>query len=290
MREEFEQARYKPRMGYALGIASIIVFGVCFYFATQHDVDSLLKIVAIGCTICFLSCCGTLLLTHWHRQLGLETRQSGTLLRVSSLVLMTSALVLVWITTVDVMDEYWHRFAPWENSGTAFLACLLGVVSWWPLNLLISDKAAGANLHRNKRTSALERFLYMAQVQKALVQITLRDGKVYVDWIHDLPPNPGAEDSFLQILPVRSGFRDRRTKDIEFTTDYAKYYKSQTTPIDTNLFMKLLPMVSINSASRYVETVFQEFAAGRRTATQSTPKVSLMHQLCKLWRLVFGKL
>lgn len=51
-----------------------------------------------------------------------------------------------------------------------------------------------------------------------LIQVTLKNNKVYVGFVQYIPPPK--ESNYLKIIPVISGYRNNKTKKIKFTTDY----------------------------------------------------------------------
>ncbi len=57
-----------------------------------------------------------------------------------------------------------------------------------------------------------------------LIQITLRNGKVYIGWLKTLPA-PG-EVTYVSILPVLSGYRELESKKLHLTTEYLDVYAS----------------------------------------------------------------
>ena len=72
----------------------------------------------------------------------------------------------------------------------------------------------------------VEQLFKQSFVDKLLIQITLKNNKVYVGFADKiLPPK---ETNYLKIVPLISGYRKSETKEIEFTTEYFKaldYYE-----------------------------------------------------------------
>lgn len=275
---EFREAPYKAALGVLLSIILAIFFTIAFCF--MYDVHALsveAGLFALG--IVAASTTATRMLRGFLRGLRLPHRASGLFLRVSLVILLTAEMLFLWAILADHLSEYWKLIVPLQNSGTPFIACAIGLLLWCPLNLLVRSDAAAALLHRDHKTGSLERFLYFAEIDKTLVQLSLRDGKVYVGWIQHLPPHPGSPDSFLNILPVRSGFRDPRTRKVRFTTDYATYYAAHTTnnssqnegpTFEVAAFTKLVPIANIDSASRFDPAIFELFSALEKQKGGST--------------------
>lgn len=64
----------------------------------------------------------------------------------------------------------------------------------------------------------LEQLFKLSFLDKQLIQITLKNNKVYVGFADSiLPPK---DSNYLKIVPLISGYRKPKTKEIEFTTEY----------------------------------------------------------------------
>lgn len=199
--------------------------------------------------------------------------------RVSLATLMLALFIFAYIAKSDSLETSWQWFSPYDNSGTAFLACLLGSLIWWPLNLLFPVEAALLRLHEHNHTSALEQLFYDASSNNELVQMTLADGKFYVGNVSQLPPNPMATNAYVQLVPYASGFRDKDTKELTFTTWYDSVYrqlrrkaKQSNTALDLRSFLKVIPMSTIVSAGRFDEDAYIRFQRERIRAVKLANK------------------
>lgn len=179
------------------------------------------------------------------------------LVRVALLIVIVLQSSLLLALDADQLDLLWGRFSPFPDSGTPFLACMLGVLAPFALNLLVPFQIANARLHHNLRTNSLERLFYRAAVDSSLVQVTLSDGKVYVGWIDRLPPDPASTDAYLQLLPITSGYRHKETKKVVFTTHYDEIYENEA--VDLYDFLKILPIANIESAGTFQQDVYLMF-------------------------------
>jgi hypothetical protein len=143
------------------------------------------------------------------------------------------------------------------------LAFALGLVSWWPLNLLYPYQAANTRLHAANKTTALDRLLYQASLAQHLLSISMKDGKVYIGYIQELPPNPEDRNSYFEILPVHSGYRDKDTREMKLTTFYENAYErlveSGADEEDWIVFLKVLKIDDILSAGRFDPEVYVKF-------------------------------
>ena len=64
----------------------------------------------------------------------------------------------------------------------------------------------------------VEQLFKQSFVDKLLIQITLKNNKVYVGFADSiLPPK---DSNYLKIVPLMSGYRKSESKEVEFTTEY----------------------------------------------------------------------
>jgi hypothetical protein len=157
----------------------------------------------------------------------------------------------------------WFQLIHVSGSGLPMLAFTLGVVSWWPLNLLYPYQAANTRLHEANGTTALDRLLYQASLAQHLLSISMKDGKVYIGYIQELPPNPEDRNSYFEILPVHSGYRDKDTREMKLTTFYESVYEklveSGADAEEWLVFLKVLKIDDILSAGRFDPEVYVNF-------------------------------
>ncbi len=107
--------------------------------------------------------------------------------------------------------------------------------------------------------------------EKALVHLTLADGKFHIGIIPSLTPNPVTSNAFVRILPMVSGYRDADTKELQFTTFYEDVYAELVTEPNFKEewlagFLKVLPVASIVSANRFDPAMYVRFAKERESA------------------------
>ena len=74
-----------------------------------------------------------------------------------------------------------------------------------------------------------ERLLFSAMTNYRQVCITLNSNKVYVGNVYDFDPMRGRID-YITLLPLLSGYRSDKKKNIKFTTNYWEHYKSKIGP------------------------------------------------------------
>lgn len=127
------------------------------------------------------------------------------------------------------LAQLWPKVTTIEYAGTALLACGIGAIAWAPFNVVLTEKWAWRRAHQGGQTSGLEHLLFEAFSRAALVQITLKDGKVYVGFLVDMPaPKARADGSFIEFVPVKSGYRRQTTKAVVTTTNYAHVLAKMT--------------------------------------------------------------
>ncbi len=177
-------------------------------------------------------------------------------------------IVSILVANFPTLQINWHAFIPWQYSGTAFGAFLLGPASALIVNLFISVSAAEEKAI-NAHGTGLERLFWEATEPShpQLVQLTLDDAKVYVGWIQRTSPNPRSPDGFVRLLPVRSGFRNSERR-VEYTTLYENIYlqmldDDQITAVEAeflNSFLKVIPLSRIVSAGIFSPSAHKLFA------------------------------
>lgn len=100
-----------------------------------------------------------------------------------------------------------------------FIAPLAAMVD----NFFRTQENSRARVHKTK-SPALERFLFDCGKNLQTVLITLGSRKVYVGLVNDIPIESGDVEHFT-ILPILSGYRDKDTLTVNFTTNYYLHYE-----------------------------------------------------------------
>ena len=175
------------------------------------------------------------------------------------LVIVSRTIVLISNYTLPSVGVFWRQFSPIEYSGTAFLALSLGIVGPWLINRLISLKIA-SRLAITQYGNGLDRLFYVATENDHQVLITLDTGKVYAGWLDWMPPNPGASDAYVRILPTISGYRT--LKRVKWTTFYQSVYLSLDPDVSEELvesFTKVIPIGRIVAAGLFDPKLYDRF-------------------------------
>ena len=116
------------------------------------------------------------------------------------------------------IDHAWHFVAPFEHSGKALVAGLMGATTWMPLNHLFDDDAEIDKVIMG-RCDPLEMSLRTALGTGKPAMLSVKSGKVYVGIVSS-KPNPAFPLVSILLLPIWSGYRDDKTKTVTQTTRY----------------------------------------------------------------------
>lgn len=91
--------------------------------------------------------------------------------------------------------------------------------------------------------------------------LTMKDRKVYVGVLEDTPSFTASAFTHINLVVLRSGYRDKDTLRVSFTEDYTQAFQSVTTDLPA---YKVIPVAEISSAclfDRAIFNAFQPFAA-----------------------------
>lgn len=149
----------------------------------------------------------------------------------------------------------WAWFAPFQFSGTASLAMLIGIILPLLLNLIWGADWSKQRAIKKYGNDLLQLLDGAAREEKP-VSITLDNRKVYIGYIVDAP-NLDSTGAYVAILPMLSGYRDANTMQLEFATDYTRVYSTHN--VDPADFFVTVPLAVIRMASRFDEDVYSAF-------------------------------
>lgn len=114
---------------------------------------------------------------------------------------------------------WWNANVPFDYLGTSLLAFVLGASIWKPWNYFFCDQNVALDKVIDEDKIPFELLLKKAQDQAKTVSVTMDNGKVYIGWVtHTF--NPALPTRFIQILPSKSGYRDKETMRLVITTFY----------------------------------------------------------------------
>lgn len=128
------------------------------------------------------------------------------------------------------------------------------------------DKA----LHRSGNELSL--LFHAAALSQQTVNLTLRNGKVYVGWIKR-SPGLKPDEQYVRLAPLMSGYRKEESHEVFFNIDYpSDEYEDARSPIELEEFEVILPVAEIVSARLFDFDVYERhFAAA--SSSEPTPTV-----------------
>jgi hypothetical protein len=161
------------------------------------------------------------------------------------------------------------KLIPFDYAPTTIGAFLLGCVIWRPINWLYTEEEAIRHtIVRNQ--DPLEILLLTAFESQTQAMFTLKNGKVYIGWVTEVP-NPVIA-KHIKITPSLSGYRDKDTKEFTATTDYSKALKrarlSNYEKMSINDFVVILPVAELQNVSKFNSEVFTFFAGENIAASE----------------------
>jgi len=177
----------------------------------------------------------------------------------------------------ETVKGWWEAFVspiagtiPSDELVVSCLALLLGPVLAMSMNLVYPRSGVRNALMEARVTNSLERLFHSVTIRARMVMLTLNDGKVYCGYINWIPPDPGANDSFLEIRPLFSGYREKDTRQVYLPVSYASFY-THGKKEDWVQFIKVIPIATITSAGEFDPKVFDEFGK-HQSFDESNPK------------------
>jgi hypothetical protein len=134
---------------------------------------------------------------------------------------------------------------------------------------------------RDRDSGALEKFLAECGTKFQTVLITLSSRKVYVGIVHEIPIECGEVEHF-SILPILSGYRDKDSLTVKFTTNYYVYYENQLdddgepkSGVGAALddFIEVIPVSKLDHVGRFDIDTYKNF---HNDANDNTVRYSTM--------------
>lgn len=265
--------RSKAAVGIAIGMM-LAFFVLMLVHSVPPDPYKAMTMIAVSAGLCLTP---IFLISAWLTHIN-NVPIHNLMFRLSLAFFLTACLAVAVVSYFSEMKEYWGRFSPYDSSGTALTACLLGLVAWKPLNkLLLPYSAAIDRLYKHDHISALEQLLYESMLEVSQIQVTLDDGKIYIGWPVHISARLSESDTYLQILPLSSGYRDERTKQVEITTHYDEVYDRLSTALDPaeldfvpEDFIKVVPISRIVVVGKFHPNVYTIFNSSKANETETS--------------------
>lgn len=214
---------------------------------------------------------GYIFITQWNRtrfnvmridghRLLFHAAAAGLFFLLSAVLIST--LCRLWGIGLS-LDSYWHASVPYDHSGKAALAFLMGALLWKPLNYF-TDQDREISRAIQHQENPLELLLQKAVTGAHLVLLTVKNGKVYVGFVSD-NFNPALPNQYLKLLLTTSGYRDSDTKKVTFTNDYSAVYEQllnqeeEPDPLVIEGFEIVIPIAEIQSVSFFAPDIYRKY-------------------------------
>jgi len=147
-----------------------------------------------------------------------------------------------------------------EYFGTCVIAFVISVLFTEISNQFVNKDKYISNAI-SKIGNEFERLCRLCHREGQMMQISLKNDKCYVGWIKSLPIP--SSSSYITMLPVCSGYRDKETKRLHFTTQYLEVYATYVRDGDVldirDLNTLVIKIDEIVSASRFDPDMYERF-------------------------------
>jgi hypothetical protein len=240
---------------------------------------------------------GFIFLSYWNRSENFAKRLDkerlllwsafvgAVLLGCSVGAFLLTPFAPAWLG-VSSLQKWWAYHVPFQYSGFALCAGLLGPMGAWVLNHVppfswIWNAESESERAILEYGGPLEQLLYRALDEEKHVMVTLTNGKVYIGRVAiSLAPE---NDTAFYLLPTKSGYRESDKHRLEITTHYDEVYKKiiegETDAFDIiSDFGVVIPVKEVISASLYREEIHNKYFAHEQDAP-SLPASSNPDQL-----------
>lgn len=167
--------------------------------------------------------------------------------------------------------ESWVSFISMYNIETAVMSAILGVILPFPVNKVYGGEKALLRTSK-KNGTLLEGIIRELNKSNKMIEISLKNRKCYVGYVINFRPALTPDgDAHIAILPVRSGYRDDSTLNLEFTTNYIpsliKFSEIYTDFPDSEFFRIVIPISEIMSARIFDPKLFSVFEKEEKKET-----------------------
>ena len=193
------------------------------------------------------------------------SRESGYHLFLQSALAGAGLLLLARLVEILVhgthpivctIGTWWSRFAPFDHSGTAALTVLVAFVILVVINNLV-DTHRATRRAAYKHGDLIECLLQDAFDDGGLVELSTRNRNSYIGF----PVGSGIEardDCDVSLLPLLSGYRDKKTRRLILTTSYAGVLLADdATPDNFELVMSVSEVISARRFDLRAHAQFQ---------------------------------
>lgn len=153
----------------------------------------------------------------------------------------------------NALIEGWNQFTPFEYLGTMLTGVLVAVFLAVLVNKLTKwDEIDFAKQAAQQYGDLRELLLQECLEDLAPVEVSLRNDKSYIGFVQDSDvQSPG--DADIGVIPIKSGYRDKDTRELKITDDYTGFFSTQQEQ-DFTKFKLYFPLSEIVSVRNYIPT------------------------------------
>jgi hypothetical protein len=161
------------------------------------------------------------------------------------------------------LQRWWAYHLPFQYSGFAIFAGILGPCGAWFLNRIGWNYAKTSKQAIQDYGGPLEKLLFRALTREKYVMVTLRSGKVYIGRVTvSLAPQ---DETAFSLLPIKSGYREaegRLCLTTHYDEVYERIYETEPEPLAKEMiadFGVVIPVREVVSASLYRDDVHRRY-------------------------------
>ncbi len=212
---------------------------------------------------------GYFFLISWNRTKYRIYRKSGYQLFFEAvafgLILFVVARVFVvaiegWVP--GEIEGIWSRLLPFDYSGTLAIVAATAVAVPKLLNRWYTEDEGAYDAAKHSG-DCIELLLQDSIAKPRLVEVSMRSGKSYMGFVND--SSIGIPDEAdVTLVPVWSGYRDVKTKELRITADYRHVLMDGNHNIHGKHFIVVVPMSEIISACPFDPKIYNQLRSTNR--------------------------
>ena len=185
----------------------ILVYSVYFKYNTQRFTQNRLIFEAVFVAVIIIFTCFII----------------RTIVELSFPTLIPQLLIFLEIVPIKKVDYLW-------TGVFSFVSPIIFVLLSNIIVLLIYKKTGPIKWAVDKNGDEIEKLFKKSAIEGVLLQITLKNNKVYIGFSEDIPIPQ--KTNYLTLTPMISGYRENDTKKLIITTDYFKVVDKYVASID----------------------------------------------------------
>lgn len=179
-----------------------------------------------------------------------------------------TAWVLHWTEAGAYFQRFCRELAPWDYFGTSLLAFVWGPSLAMLVNWRVEEVRA-KDLAIEQAGDDLLALTIDAMDKSEAIMLTLDSRKVYVGFVWQ-SPNLRTGMNHILLLPAVSGYRDEKTMEVEFTTNYVRLWapkdEHSEPTVPPSEFVTVIPVNSVKSASMFDMEIYDAHFRERQIA------------------------